>query len=488
MDALLNHVNLSMTELYILYVLSDDTHLSNSKISRVIRKPTSTISEKLSTLKEKGLVKQDDNELEYFITNKGKKLLQTPKYESLYYTELQEYVKQLKEQPEKKGWNPNQSNIDRSLTYSESHLLYLFKKDEYFSNAKIARILKKDPATTHKDLKSLVQRNLIGKNEDSEYYITSTGFDLVEKNVSNSIQCEKIQSFVHRLKSRHMLYGATALFTTLFSISKPSEASAVPASLETTSQVSSGTIPISTASNISAKTKTGVISNMSTSTKILISVLAILAIGGGIFGSVYANSSNALLEMENLITLANAQYENKQYEASFDTFSKVDRVFLSTAFSPDHLEHAEYLHLQSLTGMGNSLQSQSNFGQIKSLSEKSEEYYLYALVLYEGKHDTQNAWIGRGINAIYQTPEKTLEICSMFKSVNSHMCQGEAYSYMYVIGKAPLEKAEEQFALALNMAGSEKQKLKVQDDIDTIMSKVQKDIDTIYDYYKLPSE
>ena len=205
-------------------------------------------------------------------------------------------------------------------------------------------------------------------------------------------------------------------------------------------------------------------------------IIAILAVGG-IFGSVYANSSNALLEMENLITLANAQYENKQYEASFDTFSKVDRVFLSTAFSPDHLEHAEYLHLHSLTGMGNSLQSQSNFGQIKSLSEQSEEYYLYALVLYEGKHDTQNAWIGRGINAIYQTPEKATEICSMFKSVNSHMCQGEAYSYMYVIGKAPLEKAEEQFALALNMAGSEKQKLKVKEDIDTI-----------YDYYKLPTE
>lgn len=90
--------------------------------------------------------------------------------------------------------------------------------------------------------------------------------------------------------------------------------------------------------------------------------------------------------MKNLITLVNNQYENKQYKASFDTFSKVDRIFLSTEFSPDHVEHAEYLHLQSLTGMGNSLQSQNNFGQIESFSEKSEEDYLYAFTFYEGKY------------------------------------------------------------------------------------------------------
>ena len=55
------------------------------------------------------------------------------------------------------------------------------------------------------------------------------------------------------------------------------------------------------------------------------------------------------------------------------------------------------------------------------------------------------------------------------------MCQGEAYSYMYVIEKASLEKAEEQFELALNMVESEEQKLKIQEDIAQI-----------YDYYKLP--
>ena len=214
----------------------------------------------------------------------------------------------------------------------------------------------------------------------------------------------------------------------------------------------------------------------STSSLKIAGIIAILAVVGT-FGSVYANSSNALLEMENLITLANQQYENQQYDASFDTFSKVDMIFLSTEFSPDHVEHTEYLHLQSLTGMGNSLQSQSNFGQIKSFSEKSEEYYLYAITFYEGKHDTVNAWIGRAINAIYETPEKTLEICAMFDSINSHMCQGEAYSYVYVIGKAPLEKAEEQFEISLDMAESEKQKSKVQDDIAQI-----------YMYYKLPIE
>ncbi len=225
----------------------------------------------------------------------------------------------------------------------------------------------------------------------------------------------------------------------------------------------------------------------SVSTLKIAGFIAILAVGG-IFGSVYGNSYNALFEMETLITIANTQYENKQHEVSFDTFSKVDRIFLNTEFSPDHLEHAEYLHLQSLTGMGNSLQSQSNFGQIKEFSKKSEEYYLYAITLYEKNHDTENAWLGRGINAIYETPEKTLEYCSMFDSVNAHMCQGEAYSYMYITGKAPLEKAEEQFEMALDMAESESQRLKVQKDIDTIMSKVQKDIDTIYDYYKLPTE
>lgn len=222
-------------------------------------------------------------------------------------------------------------------------------------------------------------------------------------------------------------------------------------------------------------TKTGASVSTSTSTKALVGILATLVIGGGIFGGVYVSSSNALLEMENLITLANAQYENKQYDTSFDTFSKVDAIFLGTEFSPDHLEHAEYLHLQSLTGMGNSLQSQSNFGQIESFSKQSEEYYLYALAFYEGKHHAENAWIGRGINAIYETPEKTLEICAMFDSINSHMCQGEAYSYMYVIDKAPLEKAEEQFKIALNMAGSENQWVKIE-----------KDISHIYNYYNLP--
>ncbi len=48
---------------------------------------------------------------------------------------------------------------------------------------------------------------------------------------------------------------------------------------------------------------------------------------------------------------------------------------------------------------------------------------------------------------------------------------------MYVIEKAPLEKAEEQFNIALDMAGSEEQKLKIQDDINKI-----------YEYYKLPTE
>lgn len=235
------------------------------------------------------------------------------------------------------------------------------------------------------------------------------------------------------------------------------------------------TMPLSTTAAATTKTSTSV--STSISTKALVGILATLVIGGGIFGGVYASSSNALLEMENLITLANAQYENKQYEASFDTFSKVDRIFLSTEFSLDHVEQAEYLHLQSLIGMGSSLQSQSNFGQIESFSEQSEEYYLHALTFYEGKHDTENAWIGRGINAIYETPEKTLEICALFDSINSHMCQGEAYAYMYVIEKAPLEKAEEQFEMASDMTGSEKQK-----------SKVQSDIVQIYKYYKLPME
>ena len=315
------------------------------------------------------------------------------------------------------------------------------------SNAKISKILRKYSSSTFRELNSLVSRNLLGKNKDNEYYLTSEGLELIEQNVSNNIQCEKIQNFVHNLKSKYMLYGATSLFVTLFGTSKPSQASAASSSA-TSSILSVPTLKI-----------TGII--------------AIIAVGG-IFGGVYTNSYNALFEMENLVAIGNQQYENKQYETSFDTFSKIDKIFLSTEFSPDHNEHAEYLHLQSLMGMGSSLQSQSNFGQIQSFSEKSEEYYLYAIALYEGKHDTENAWIGRGINTIYETPGKSVELCSMFDSINSHMCQGEAYAYMYVTGKVPLEKVEEQFEISLDMAGSEKQKSKIEDDIDQI-----------YKYYKL---
>ena len=467
---------LTSSKLYILFLLADCDLFSNAKIARILRKHPPTTFSELQGLLNKKLIQQN-SENEYFITSDGSDFLEKPAYQTVYYEALREHVKQLKEQPEPKGWNPRQSNIDRSITYFQSQLLYLFEKDEYLSNAKIARILRKQPPATYRELNSLVERNLLDKNNDGEYYLTSAGIDLIEKNVSNNIQCQKIQDFVHKLKSRYMLYSATALFATLFSMSKTSEVSAVSTSLETTSQISSETIPISTTSTISAKTKTGAISNMSASTKILVGVITALAIGGGTFGVVYTSSSNALLEMENLVTLANNQYENKQYEISFDTFSKVDRIFLSTEFSPDHVEHAEYLHMQSLTGMGSSLHSQSNFGQIKSLSEKSEEYYLYAIALYEGKHDTENAWLGRALNNIYEHPATSVDYCSLFDSVNSHMCQGEAYSYMYVTGKAPLEKAEEQFEMALDMAGSKQQKLKVQDDIGQI-----------YKYYKLPSE
>ena len=110
---------------------------------------------------------------------------------------------------------------------------------------------------------------------------------------------------------------------------------------------------LSKSAGVSTSSKGGI---ASTSSLKIAGIIAILAVAGT-FGSVYANSSNVLLEMEELVTLANKQYENHQYEISFYTFSQVDRLFLSTEFSPDHLEHAEYLHLQSLTGMGNSLQS-----------------------------------------------------------------------------------------------------------------------------------
>ena len=59
---------------------------------------------------------------------------------------------------------------------------------------------------------------------------------------------------------------------------------------------------------------------------------------------------------------------------------------------------------------------------------------------------------------------------------------------MYVIEKAPLENVEEQFKMALDMAGSDSQKLKILNDIEDIMLKVQGGIDVIYEYYKLPKE
>ncbi len=48
---------------------------------------------------------------------------------------------------------------------------------------------------------------------------------------------------------------------------------------------------------------------------------------------------------------------------------------------------------------------------------------------------------------------------------------------MYVIEKVPLEKVEKQFEIALDMAVSKSQKLKIIDDIENI-----------YDYYKLPED
>ena len=259
--------------------------------------------------------------------------------------------------------------------------------------------------------------------------------------------------------SSHVVIPATLItaFTTV--IIKIQEASAQTATVATTAKSTS----------VFTSSKGGVFAWK------IMGIIAILVVGGSL-GSIYANSHNAITEMEYIIRYANEQYENEKFEISFNNFSKVEKVFENTKFSPDHLEYAENLHMQSLIGMGNSLQSQSDFGQIRSFSEKSEEYYLYAHVLYEGKYNTDDAWIGRGINAIYEAPEKALDYCSsLFNSVNSHMCQGEAYSYMYVIGEEPLEKAEEQFEMALNMAGSEKQKLNVK-----------KDIAQIYKYYKLP--
>ncbi len=204
------------------------------------------------------------------------------------------------------------------------------------------------------------------------------------------------------------------------------------------------------------------------------SVVALISAGLIVGVSVWA-SANALYDMEYLISMGNHQYEEKQYSQSYETFVKAKTIFDTNNWHSDHLKRGQYLHMLSIIGMGSSLQAQSNFGQIKSFSEESEVEYQNAIDLYEGKFNTENAWIGKAINAIYKHPEIALNYCSKFDSINSHMCQGEAYSYMYSIEKAPLEKAEEQFDIALDMTESSEQKGKIQTDIDNIRG-----------YYNLP--
>lgn len=49
---------------------------------------------------------------------------------------------------------------------------------------------------------------------------------------------------------------------------------------------------------------------------------------------------------------------------------------------------------------------------------------------------------------------KALYYCSLFDSANSHMCQAEAYSYIYNTEKVLFEKAEGQFDTTLNRTKS----------------------------------
>ena len=93
------------------------------------------------------------------------------------------------------------SNTKKQLTESQLKILFAIE-DGPKSNAKIAKILRSHQPATIRDVKLLVEKKLVEKNKELEYFITSYGLELIQEQTSKRVYCEELREFVIRLKNR----------------------------------------------------------------------------------------------------------------------------------------------------------------------------------------------------------------------------------------------------------------------------------------------
>ena len=271
---------ISRSLLEILFLLSDNIPTSNAKIGRILRRHSSATSRDLKNLKNDELVEQN-SEQEYIITGKGLDLLEDSKYQKTYQQELKKYVKKLKERPELKGWNIIQLNLG-GLTHAETEMLYMFKDNDYFNNAQIKRILRRHEASTYNDLQKLVSKGLLSKNSEGEYSLTSTGHDLIQRNVSRNVRCEITRNFISQLKKKPERRGLWAMIVAAFAslgLIKTNSAHAVTSTgiISTPSSVAPVIVPSVIVTPVTATT------SLLTTKTILASIVAAMLVTGGAY-------------------------------------------------------------------------------------------------------------------------------------------------------------------------------------------------------------
>ena len=288
--------DISKSLLEILFLLSDDdTAVYNSKIARILRRHAPATARDLTNLKADELVEQN-SELEYLITQKGRDLLQRPEYKTLYYDMLHEYVKQLKKRPEPKGWNPAQHLDMGGLTHVQADMLYLFEENDTLKNAKIARILRRHYSSTYTDLQNLADKGLLARNSDDEYLLTPSGRDLIQRNVSKNTRCEITRSFVLQLKARPERRGSWAMIVAgLASLGLMKSSSAYAAGTSTTVDKSAipSAAPVAT-TTATATAAAGTTSSIIGAKTALASIVTVILVTGG---AVYITDTDAFTDL-----------------------------------------------------------------------------------------------------------------------------------------------------------------------------------------------
>ena len=300
--------SLSEYDILMLLVLEHETkYISNSLLARILRKyPTST-RRVLKDLKDHKLIRQNFLH-KYKISKKGLDVIQGQRYDNSHYDKVRNLIKHLKNNPEKEGWKPSQFD-NGNLTLLESAILYLFEKNESLFNAEIARMFNKYPESTWKELDSLVQKNLLAKNEyDAGYHVTQKGLELIERNVSKNTLCKYIREYAINLKKdpteRELCIVLIGGLTTL--------------GLTSTTAFATSSVPITVTSIQSAvaatpATMTGTtITSILTTKTVLASIVATIMVTGGItgpyaldpnmFGNSIPDDVNTINENNNLST------------------------------------------------------------------------------------------------------------------------------------------------------------------------------------------